>query len=94
MAKIKNPVAKKSGWLDKITGTKTQDEKFELRKPYGITTDSHGRIFVADTELKFVFMIDAAAKNVEKREGNSHAPLSLPATPFDLSAGSDERAAP
>ena len=79
MTKIKAPVARKSGWLERITGTKTQDEKFELRKPYGITTDKHGRIYVADTELKFVFMIDPAAKVVERREGNSRAPLSLPA---------------
>jgi DNA-binding beta-propeller fold protein YncE len=79
MTKVKNPVARKSGWLEKVTGTKTTDEKFELRKPYGITVDSHGRIFVADTELKFVFVIDPAAKSVERREGNSHAPLSLPA---------------
>ena len=78
MTKIKNPVVKKSGWLEKITGTKTADEKFELRKPYGITADSRGRIFTADTELKFVFMIDPVSKTVERREGNSHAPMSLP----------------
>jgi len=78
MAKVRNPVVRKSGWLDKITGTKTADEKFELRKPYGITTDNHGRIYAADTELKFVFVIDPVAKAVERREGNSHAPLSLP----------------
>ena len=78
MAKVKAPVVRKSSWLEKVTGTKTADEKFELRKPYGITTDSHGRIYAADTELKFVFVIDAGAKTVERREGNSHAPLSLP----------------
>ena len=78
MAKVRNPVVKKSSWLEKVTGTKTADEKFELRKPYGITTDKHGRIYAADTELKFVFMIDPQGKIVERREGNSHAPLSLP----------------
>jgi len=78
MAKVKPPAVKKTGWLDKITGTKTADEKFELRKPYGIAADKRGRIYTADTELKFVFVIDPVAKAVERREGNSHAPLSLP----------------
>ncbi len=79
MTKVKAPVVKKASWVDKVTGTKTPDEKFEIRKPYGVTADSHGKIYVADTELKFIFVIDPAAKNVEKREGNSRAPLSLPA---------------
>jgi DNA-binding beta-propeller fold protein YncE len=78
MAKIRSQVAKKSGWLDKVTGAKTPDEKLELVKPYGITTDKRGRIYVADTELKMVFVIDPVAKVVEKREGTTRAPLSLP----------------
>jgi DNA-binding beta-propeller fold protein YncE len=78
MAKVRAPVVKKSSWLEKVTGTKTADEKFELRKPYGIATDKRGRIYAADTELKFIFVIDPVAKVVEKREGSSHAPLSLP----------------
>jgi DNA-binding beta-propeller fold protein YncE len=79
MAKVKQPIARKSSWLEKVTGTKTLDEKLELRKPYGVTTDKRGRIFVADTELKTVFVIDAKAKAVERREGNSRAPLAMPA---------------
>jgi len=78
MAKVKNPAAKKSSWMDKVTGTKTAEEKLELRKPYGITTDARGRIYTADTELKVVFIIDPVAKTVERREGNSRAPLALP----------------
>jgi DNA-binding beta-propeller fold protein YncE len=78
MAKVKQPAAKKSGWLEKVTGTKTPDEKLELRKPYGVTTDNRGRIFIADTELKTVFMIDRKARSVERREGNSRAPLAMP----------------
>jgi len=78
MAKIRSQVAKKSSWLDKVTGTKTPDEKLELVKPYGITTDKRGRIYVADTELKMVFVIDPVAKVVEKRESSTRAPLSLP----------------
>lgn len=77
MAKVKDPV-KKSGWLDKITGTKTAAEKMELRKPYGVATDSRGRIYVADTELKIVWVIDAANRQVTRREGNNRAPLAMP----------------
>lgn len=78
MAKIKQPVARKSSWLDKLTGTKTVDEKQELRKPYGVTTDKRGRIYIADTELQAVFVIDQKAKTVERREGTSRAPLAMP----------------
>jgi DNA-binding beta-propeller fold protein YncE len=78
MTKIRAQAVKKSSWVEKVTGTKTTDEKFELRKPYGITTDKHGRIYAADTELKFVFVIDPVNKTVERREGSTRAPLSLP----------------
>ncbi len=79
MAKVKSPGARKRGWLDKVTGTKTPDEKLELRKPYGITTDNRGRIYAADTDLKVVFVIDPDARTVERREGNSRAPMAMPA---------------
>lgn len=78
MAKVKKPVVKKQGWVDKLSGAKTADEKLELRKPYGITTDKRGRIYAADTELKAVFVIDPAAKTVERREGNGRVPLVMP----------------
>ena len=88
MAKVKRPVARKPGWLEKVTGTKTLDEKLELKKPYGVTTDKRGRIYVADTELKTVFMIDPGAKAVERREGDSRAPLAMP---VGVAVDSDDR---
>jgi len=69
---------KKAGWMEKVSGTKTPEEKIELRKPYGVTTDSRGRIYIADSELKLVFVIDRAAKSVERREGSGRAPLVMP----------------
>ena len=58
---------------------KTPDEKkLELKRPYGIATDSRGRIYTADTELQVVFVIDPAAKSVVRLEGSSRAPISLP----------------
>lgn len=79
MAKIKDPHAKKHSWIEKITGAKTEEEKRELKKPYGITTDSWGRIYVADTELNVVFMMDPEDKAVELRGGSSRAPMGIPA---------------
>lgn len=79
LAKVKAPTVRKTRWVDKVTGTKTADEKLELRKPYGITTDKRGRIYTADTELNTVYMIDPEAKVVEQRNGNSRAPMGMPA---------------
>jgi len=79
IARMKNPAAKKNGWLNTFTGTKAPDEKkMELRKPYGIATDSRGRIYTADTELRVVFVIDPAAKVMGRRQGSSRAPMGLP----------------
>jgi DNA-binding beta-propeller fold protein YncE len=78
LIKVKQLVARKSGWLDKITGTKALDEKLELRKPYGVTTDQRGRIYIADTQLQIVFVIDPKARSVERREGSSRAPMVMP----------------
>ena len=88
MAKVKNPAAKKQSWLDKLTGTKTPEEKLELRKPYGIATDSRGRIYVADTQLSAVFVIDPADRVVEVRRGDSRAPMAIPA---GLAVDSEDR---
>jgi DNA-binding beta-propeller fold protein YncE len=78
MAKVKKPAPKKTGWMERLTGTKTPEETLELRKPYGVTTDRRGRIYVADAERKTVFVIDAAARSVERRDGGSRAPMAMP----------------
>jgi DNA-binding beta-propeller fold protein YncE len=79
MAKIGSSSVKRRGWLDKVTGTKTPEERQELHKPYGIATDSRGRIYAADTDLKTVFVIDPVARLVERREGTTQAPMAMPA---------------
>lgn len=79
MAKIKDPNAGKHSWIEKITGAKTEEERQELKKPYGVTTDSWGRIYIADTELNVVFMMDPEDNAVELRGGNSRAPMGIPA---------------
>jgi DNA-binding beta-propeller fold protein YncE len=78
LAKVKKSSVKKSSLMDKLSGTKTADERMELLKPYGITTDLHGRIYAADTELKRVFILDPVGRTVAQRTGNSRMPLQLP----------------
>ena len=79
MAKVNAGTVRKRGWLDKVAGTKApQERKLNLRKPYGITTDSRGRIYAADTELGVVFVIDPEDKAVERREGSTRAPMTMP----------------
>lgn len=78
LAKVKNPSAKKTSWVDRMTGAKSIEERMELRKPYGITTDRRGRIYTADTELKMVFIFDPVNHTLERRESTSRAPMSLP----------------
>ncbi len=79
LARVKNPgSAKKGGWMEKVTGKKTVNLKQMLRKPYAVTTDTWGRIYVSDAELKAVFIIDPDARTVERREGTSQAPMGMP----------------
>jgi len=87
MAKVK-PSQKKSAWLEKLTGTRPPDESLELRKPYGVTTDRRGRIYIADTELQSVFIVDPRTKTVERRQASSRAPMSLP---VGLAVDADDR---
>jgi hypothetical protein len=86
IAKIKDPNAGKHSWIERITGAKTEEERRELKKPYGITTDSWGRIYIADAELNDVFMIDPEDKAVELMGGSSRAPRTLPLTGPAISA--------
>jgi DNA-binding beta-propeller fold protein YncE len=79
LARVRNPAVKKGGWFDRLTGKKTPDEKLELRKPYGVTTDSRHRIYIADIQLNAVIVIDPAARTVERRQGDGRAPMAMPA---------------
>jgi DNA-binding beta-propeller fold protein YncE len=77
MAKVGKP-AKRVSWFEKVSGAKAADEKQDLRRPYGVTTDSRGRIYVADSERKVIFVIDRDGKALERREGTGRAPLAMP----------------
>ncbi len=78
MAKLKPGAVKKASWLQKMTGDKLPDEKQDLKKPYGVTTDSKGRIYIADTERSMIFIVDPDKQVAERREPSTRAPLAMP----------------
>ncbi len=55
---------KKSGFLDKLAGIQKQDFKPFFIKPYGIASDSQRRLYVADTAVGVVFVMDPTRKKV------------------------------
>lgn len=50
--------ARKSSALQRLAGVKKQEFKPSLTKPFGISTDSKGRIYVTDTGQAMVFVFD------------------------------------
>jgi len=62
----------KTGWMDRLAGTKPQDEKeiiktfpFQLMNPYGIAIDSHGLVYVADQRVGAVFVFNTDTRDVQ-----------------------------
>ena len=59
------PKKKKQSWMDRVAGIQTTDSgavrrdlKHFLGKPYGVSVDSKGRVYVADTFVAAVFVFD------------------------------------
>jgi DNA-binding beta-propeller fold protein YncE len=88
LAKVKNPSAKKRSFAEKLAGAKSAQEQLQLKKPYGVTTDSRGRIYAADIEMGAVIVIDPKARTVERRAGSSRAPIAMP---VGLAVDSEDR---
>lgn len=62
--------AKKSGWMDRLSGVATGETsqnkpKFQLLSPYGMAVDSKGRLYVADHKVGAVFIFNTETKDVE-----------------------------
>ena len=62
----------KQSWMDRLAGTQSQDEKitiknfpFQLLGPYGMATDSKGRLYVGDQKVGAVFIFNTETKDVE-----------------------------
>ncbi len=56
--------AKKAGFLDRLAGIEKSEIKPGFVKPYGIATDSKGRIYVSDSGQGLVFVLDTKNKKV------------------------------
>ena len=62
--------ATKQDWMLRLAGvapaeTSKADLKFRLVRPYGVATDSKGRIYTADTYVGAVFIFNSEDKSVE-----------------------------
>ena len=70
--------AKKGNFLDKVAGIQRGDFKRTFSKPYGIATDSHGRIYVADSGQGLIFVLDRDSKRVTYIGSSAQVRLRLP----------------
>ena len=59
---------KKQGWMDRVAGTKQEDNTDKLKTfpwqligPYGVAVDSKGIVYVADQKVGAIFMFDTEA---------------------------------
>jgi DNA-binding beta-propeller fold protein YncE len=59
----------KSSWMDKMAGVSLPQDagKPRVQAPYGVATDSQGRIYVADSKGGAIFVFDLDNKKVEYR---------------------------
>lgn len=55
---------KKGGFLDNLAGIKRDDFSPPFMKPYGLASDSKHRLYVADTAIGVVFVMDREHKKV------------------------------
>jgi sugar lactone lactonase YvrE len=73
---------KKSGWMDRLAGTQSDDEvfsrPFELVQPYGCAVDSKGNLYVADQKVGaiFIFSTDKETHDVDLIKNTVHAHFS------------------
>ena len=61
---------KKASWMDRVSGiaagdTKGEKPRYQLVLPYGVTADSKGRIYVADSKVRAIFIFSPENGAVE-----------------------------
>jgi DNA-binding beta-propeller fold protein YncE len=78
---------KKGKWRRLLVGPETE-RGLELKKPYGVTTDSAGRVYVTDTGLGAVVIFDDTAR--EARLLGHDGPIRL-ITPIGVAVDGDGR---
>jgi DNA-binding beta-propeller fold protein YncE len=70
---------KKTSWLEKVTGVSVEEaERPRLIKPYGVAVDSKGRIFVADSGARKVFIFNLETKEMDAIGDKAPAMLKIP----------------
>ena len=77
-----NKTAQKQKWMDRLAGTKTETEKqadipFQLLRPFGITSDSMGRVYVADQSVGAIFIFNPETSDVEMIKNGHNASFGL-----------------
>jgi len=74
---LKGNVNKKSGWMDRLAGTQTEQEvyklPFSLLEPYGSAVDSKGNLYVADQKVGAIFIFNTDTRAVELIKNGVHA---------------------
>ncbi|HEY1470706.1 MAG TPA: SMP-30/gluconolactonase/LRE family protein [Candidatus Acidoferrum sp.] len=74
---MKGNVSKKSGWMDRLAGTQTEQEvyklPFSLLEPYGSAVDSKGNLYVADQKVGAIFIFNTDTRAVELIKNGVHA---------------------
>ena len=74
---MKGNVSKKSGWMDRLAGTQTEQEvyklPFSLLEPYGSAVDSKGSLYVADQKVGAIFIFSTDTRAVELIKNGVHA---------------------
>jgi DNA-binding beta-propeller fold protein YncE len=69
---------KKGNFLDKVAGIQRSGFKRMFSKPFGIATDSHNRIYVADSGQGLIFVLDRDNKQVTYIGSSAQVRLRLP----------------
>jgi DNA-binding beta-propeller fold protein YncE len=76
-------VAKKSGWMDRLSGaavgqsSPTDKLFFQLVRPYGVGVDSQGKVYIADEKVLAVFIYNPEDGKVELLKNGQHARFKL-----------------
>jgi DNA-binding beta-propeller fold protein YncE len=75
---VDTPKTKKEGWMDRLAGTVPQQDNtkvlFQLAQPYGIATDSKGKVYIADSKVGAIFIFNTETRDVEmiKNKADAH----------------------
>ena len=81
---------KRQGILDRLIGAPDPNVVYAMKKPAGVTTDSKGRLLVADSGASVIFVFDEANDEVTYL-GLDQSKGIRPATPVDVLADSRDR---